>query len=288
MKLLSKLMITTALFAAVSLAIGCGQKHHDAVPTKVESKPAKSTAKTEDQHGHKAGSHGGIIIAVGADKHHIEAVFEKSGQIKLFTLGADEAKIMEVESQSLSAFIKAQNETDYKPMTFTAEPQAGDSKGKTSQFVGSIPKEYLGKQVTITVPNIRIGSDRYRFAFNSALPESLESHAEMPDKITDDAERELYLKPGGIYTKEDIAANGNTTATVKFANVKSSHEMKTKPGDKICPITETKANPKFTWIVAGKTYEFCCPPCVDEFVKMAKENPKEIKEPSFYVKQAKK
>jgi YHS domain-containing protein len=49
-------------------------------------------------------------------------------------------------------------------------------------------------------------------------------------------------------------------------------------------VTLTKANPKCAWIVGGKTYEFCCPPCVDEFVKTAKEQPAEIKEPEDYVK----
>ena len=64
----------------------------------------------------------------------------------------------------------------------------------------------------------------------------------------------------------------------------SSHDRKPKAGDKICPITRTKANPNITWVVGGKTYEFCCPPCVDEFVKTAKEHPEEIKEPGSYVK----
>jgi YHS domain-containing protein len=36
--------------------------------------------------------------------------------------------------------------------------------------------------------------------------------------------------------------------------------------------------------VGGKTYEFCCPPCVEEFVKLAKEQPEEVKEPADYVK----
>jgi multiple sugar transport system substrate-binding protein len=39
----------------------------------------------------------------------------------------------------------------------------------------------------------------------------------------------------------------------------------------ICPISKTKAAPKFSWVVGGKTYQFCCPPCVDEFVQTAKK-----------------
>ena len=40
----------------------------------------------------------------------------------------------------------------------------------------------------------------------------------------------------------------------------------------------------FTWIVGGKPYEFCCPPCVDEFLKTAKQNPTALKNPDEYVK----
>ena len=49
-------------------------------------------------------------------------------------------------------------------------------------------------------------------------------------------------------------------------------------------MTLTKANPKCSWIVGGKSYEFCCPPCVDEFVKLAKSNPEKVKQPDQYVK----
>lgn len=106
----------------------------------------------------------------------------------------------------------------------------------------------------------------------------------MPDGLADAEARELYLKPGGIYTEADIKANGSVTADAKFKGVMSKHDFKPKAGDTICPITLTKVNPKFTWIIGGKTYQFCCPPCIDEFVLLAKTSPEEIKEPSYYVK----
>jgi len=49
-------------------------------------------------------------------------------------------------------------------------------------------------------------------------------------------------------------------------------------------VTKMKANPKFTWIVDGQSYQFCCPPCVGEFVTMAKERPEEMKTPEDYIK----
>jgi YHS domain-containing protein len=106
----------------------------------------------------------------------------------------------------------------------------------------------------------------------------------MPAGVDADEERALYLTPGGIYTEADIKANGSVTAGDKYKGKMAKHDMKPKAGDKICPITMTKANPKFTWIIGGKTYEFCCPPCIDEYVLLAKTSPKEVLDPSEYVK----
>ncbi len=106
----------------------------------------------------------------------------------------------------------------------------------------------------------------------------------MPDKVMDQEEEELYLQPGGIYTEADIEANGRQTVSQKYAGFRSAHDMNPPVGATICPITDTKANPKCTWIVNGKTYSFCCPPCIDEFVRWAKETPEVILAPEEYVR----
>ena len=112
-----------------------------------------------------------------------------------------------------------------------------------------------------------------------------EAHAEeMPESLPAEEEKKLYLTAGGKYTEADIKAHGGMTATQKFKGLTSSHNMFPKEGDRVCPVTQTKANPKFTWIVDGKSYQFCCPPCVDEFVTMAKERPEEMKTPDDYIK----
>jgi hypothetical protein len=82
----------------------------------------------------------------------------------------------------------------------------------------------------------------------------------------------------------DVAANGNMTASEKFKGFQAKHDMKPNVGDRICPITETKANPNCVWIVDGKKYEFCCPPCVDEFVKMANGSTDPFPAPESYLK----
>jgi YHS domain-containing protein len=57
------------------------------------------------------------------------------------------------------------------------------------------------------------------------------------------------------------------------------------PGDKICPISKTKANEQFAWVIDGKNYTFCCPPCIDEYVKLAKEQPEALESPDSFIKE---
>jgi YHS domain-containing protein len=224
------------------------------------------------------------VIEIGRDRYHAEAVFEKdTGVVRLYTLGQDEAKVQEVEEQTLAAFARAEGATDAVSLVFKPEPRPDDAPGKTSQFVARLPRELWGKRLDVTIPTLRIDGERYRVAFTSATGSHEE--AEPPAKIADEAERKLYLTPGGKYTQADVEANGHQTASEKFKGAMAAHDLKPQPGDKICPITLTKANAKFTWIVGGKAYEFCCPPCVDEFVQTAKEHPEAIKEPEAYVKE---
>ena len=236
---------------------------------------------TEEEHPHNPGSHGGIIIPIGSDSYHAEAVIETTGDFRLLMLGKDETRIQEVDVQPVKAYVRAIGDLNATPVELAAVPQDGDSPDKTSQFVGQLPEAFRGKQLDVTIPNLRIAGERFRVGFTTVT----ESHAEeMPESLLAEAERKLYLTAGGKYTQADIKANGGVTATQKFRGVPSSHNMFPKEGDRICPVTKTKANPKFTWIVDGNSYEFCCPPCVDEFVTMAKERPEEMKVPDDYIK----
>lgn len=271
----------------IALILGCVERSSTAVTslsstaTAPPVASASAKAANSEEHGHKAGIHGGIMISLGRDSYHAEAVFEKGGVLRLYTLGKEESRVIDVEKQTLKGFVKAEGESMAEQFTLASEPQEGDAEGQTSQFVGTLPKGLWGLNLEVTVPNIVISGERFRLGFKST-PE--EHDQGMPNKVADDDERQLYLTPGGKYTEADIKANGAVTATNKFKGLKSSHDMFPKLGDKICPVTKTKANPQFTWIVGGKPYEFCCPPCVDEFVKTAKATPDEIKQPADYVK----
>lgn len=277
---------------ALVFLVGCGE----ATPPKKELHPEKdtiskggadspkSTAPGKDvDHEHKPTAHGGTLISIGSDSYHAEAVFEKGGILRLYTLGNDEAKVLEVENQTLTGFAKAKGSSESESFVLTAKPQTGDKEGMSSMFLGQLPKEVVGKPVEITIPSIRIGKERFRLSFQSTndLTGQVGEHS-LPAKVVNDDEKKLYLTPGGKYTEADIKANGGMTASQKFEGLKAEHDSKPKPGDKICPISLTKANPKFSWIINGQSYEFCCPPCVDEFLLQAKEKPAELKPADQY------
>lgn len=278
-----RLLSLLVLGAAIA---GCSDSAKPSAAAKEEPKQNKAepTAKgkaAEDEHAHKPSAHGGIIVALGADSYHAEAVFEKGGSVRLYMLGKDESKVLEIEANPINGFVKSEGAGESEPLIFEPKPQDGDKKGMTSLFVAKLPKELAGKAVEVTVPSIRVGGERFRIGFKSKSEG--DGHG-MPTKVADAAETKLYLTPGGKYSEADIKANGNMTASEKFKGLKAEHDLKPKTGEKICPITLTKANAVFSWVVGGKTYEFCCPPCVDEFVALAKEKPESIEEPEQYRK----
>jgi hypothetical protein len=247
------------------LLVGCSRQ--STAPPTSASRPI-----VDDEHGHKPGSHGGVIVPIGRDSYHAEAVVV-GDSLRLYILGADESRAQDVDSQDLAAFVAGAGgpvEIVLKPT-----PQPGDAPGRTSLFQGPAPKAADGN--SITIPNLRIGGDRFRVE----LPAPARA-IDTARALDGDEARALYLTPGGKYTNADIAANGNAPAAEKFKGFVSAHDRKPKSGDRICPVTSTKANPKFAWIVGGQRYEFCCPPCVDEFVRTAKEHPEEIKDPAEY------
>jgi YHS domain-containing protein len=271
--------------AAGLVTLGCGTSapNPPTAATHDGGKLPTAAPGGDEAHGHKAGAHGGILVSLGRDSYHAEAVFEKNGTVRLYMLGKDEARVQEVESQELVAYLTPEGATEADKMTFRAEPQPGDSQGKTSLFTATLPKDLIGKKVQVTVNNINVNGERFRIAFTN---ERKDDHAAsgMPVKKESDEEQKLFLTPGGLYTAADVAANGSTVPTVKYKGIRAQHDDNPKAGEKICPISKTKANPKFTWVIGGKTYEFCCIPCIEEFVVLAKEKPGEVKDPSEYVK----
>ena len=285
LRILAAILTFSALGTVV--LVGCSQPSSTAkIPGNLKAEGTAKTLKTEQNkpadevHPHVPGAHGGIVIPIGSDSYHAEAVIEKDGQFRLLMLGADETRIQEVDVQVVKAYIKAAGETDATPIEMKVVPQDGDASGKTSQFVGQLPESAIGKAIDVTIPNLRIGTERFRVGFTTAVQQHDNG---MPAAVTGTEEQKLYFTPGGKYTQADIDANGKLSAGAKFRGFMSKHDMSPNPGDIICPVTFTKANPKIEWQVDGKKYLFCCPPCVDEFVRMAKEEPDSLKPPVDFI-----
>ncbi len=274
-----KLLFAAFGAAALTLSIGCGTGNP--VAPRAQDQEKGTVAAHDGEHAHKAGAHGGTIFSIGADNYHAEVRFEKDGVVRLFMLGRDEVKIQEVERQTIQAYALAEGETESVALEIKPDPQPDDTPDKTSRFVGQLPERLRGKPVSLTVP-LKIAGERFRPTFT---PPRQGVHAGMPQGMVrgSEKERELYLTPKGIYTADDIRANGNTVPSVKFAGVSWPHADDLKPGDKLCPVTNNKADTQCTWIVNSQKYEFCCAPCLDKFVGWAKNQPSKIKAPEAYV-----
>ena len=209
-------LVTLLLLASI---VGCKPPS----PPVVSSSPraiganAVADANSAVEHGHKSGQHGGIMVSLGRDSYHIEAVFEADGAVRLYTLGNDESRVIDVESQTLKGFVKVEGDTKANSIVFEASPQEGDAPNRTSLFIGKLPQDLVGKNLEVTVPNIDISGERFRLGFTSATAahNASDSATGMPDKLADSAEHDLYLVPGGRYTATDIVANGNATASKK-------------------------------------------------------------------------
>ncbi len=287
----ASVILCTMLTAVLLNVVGCQQS--TPAPLSANSQntqpAADSVAHTtdaandfEDQHPHVAGAHGGLIIPIGSDSYHAEAIVDHTGTLRLLMLQKDETRILEVESQMLTAWLKMVGQTDAVSVPLTPQPQDGDAAGMTSQFVAELPHSARGKALDVTIPNLRIAGERFRIGFTTA---SKQHAADMPASLPADEEQQLYLTAAGNYTDADIKANGSTTAAIRFAGKVSRHDAKPQIGDRICPISRTKANPEFTWIINGLPYQFCCPPCIDEYVRMAKQQPDTIQPPDSFIKQ---
>jgi hypothetical protein len=264
------------------LFLGCEQKSDSAKSSQQKTGLGKHDHDHGHEHEHPPGAHGGTIVPLGAESYHAEALLQEDGTLRLFMLGKDESRVQEIQVQTIKAFAKHEDSVEVRNLELTPEPQSGDSEGKTSQFVGKIPTELLGKSIRVTIPNIAISGERFRIAFEL---KAHETHQHMGSAAQAGEEENLYLTPGGKYTAADIEANGKTIPSIKFKGIRSNHDDKPMPGDKICPISKTKANEQFVWIIDSKAYTFCCPPCIDEFVKSAKEQPDTLRAPESYIKE---
>ncbi len=264
--------IGVVLILGLAIITGCNKK--EAGHTKGES-PAPPANKSDD-HDHVTGPHDGPLAEWGGGEYHAEfTVNHEAQEATVYILGADAKKPVAIAAATIRLSI---NNPRFQ-VELKAAPQDGDPAGKSSRFVGK--HEHFGKEQMFegTISGTMNGKP---YAGEFKEKEHAGGHGK--SAAPDPREVAVFLKPGGAYTEADIAANGRVVPSVKYKGFKASHDIKPKAGDRLCPVTLTKSNDKLTWVVGGKTYEFCCPPCLEEFVQLAKDSPGELKNPEDYVK----
>jgi hypothetical protein len=233
----------------------------------------------DQEHAHRPAPHGGVLASAGDDggHYHVEALVDRGHTLKLYTYGADVDDVLRIEHQVFTVQVKAEADAELTPLDVMPMPQSGDAEGKTSRFFGKLPQRLWGKSLTVHVPGIDLAGRRLALDFTIASPEK-------PGAGPGDEEGKLLLSPGGKYSEADVQANGGILASHKYQGLQAKHDVRPRPGERLCPVTRTKANREFTWFVGGNSYEFCCPPCIEEFVWRAKEQPGEVRDPGDYVK----
>jgi len=276
------------LIIAALAVTGCGDKK--TATTKVEEK--KGNGKADEHVPHKEGPNGGTVFDLG--KHHAEfTVDHDKKECMVVVLNGDEKNIkpLAVAAKEFTLTTKEAKTKAGKvvpPMTITLLPK--DAKdGKASKFVGTDPgignvAEFAGTVIGEIDGKPSSGEFKEEEHDEKKALGAKDEHGRAVIAAPEGEEAEIYLKPGGIYTAADIKANGDTTVSVKYKDLKVLHDLKPVVGDRLCPVTLTKANPKLKWVIGGKTYTFCCPPCVEELVTLAKTNPEEVKAPETYIK----
>jgi len=262
------------------IAGGCSKPGSPTAPA--ATKAAGATDRHDDP---EVGPHGGAVIELG--KNHGEFVVDHGK--KTATVYILDGKVKDAAPIATDKLLLSVKTPQFQ-VELKADPQAGDPKGKCSRFT-ALHENFAKEQLFEGTVSLEIDGKPYLGDFKQEAHKDHDGRMAMKDQHgrpveakPADAQTALFLEPGGSYTEADIKANGTLTVEQKYKNFKANHDLKPAVGAKICPITLTKANSELTWIIGGKKYEFCCPPCVEEFVELAKTTPAEIKDPSAYIK----
>lgn len=260
---------------ALSATVGCGSSSAPG-PDPVKVPEVKVDAGKHADHASE-GPHGGALAEWGDHEYHVEFTVDHKTQTATVHILDGNAKVaVPIDSAELTLALKLDPPVTIK---LAAKPEAGDPAGRSSRFVGTHAALHVERELAGSVAG-KVGGKPYSGTFQE------KPHADHPAPATKPTQREadLFLKPGGIYTAADILKNGSVVPSVKFAGLSWSHDDDLKPGDKMCPVTFNKADKQCAWQVNGERYEFCCPPCLEKFVRWAKESPEKVKKPSDYIK----
>ena len=278
-----KTFIATATLAALLSLAGCNKQNPAST-----SKPSATSEKKTEAHAHGIGPNGGLVFELG--KYHAEFLVDhERKECTVHLLSSDETnpKPVKVDARDLMLttkeiktpdgkiipriILKLQPRLDKSDVTiFTGKDQGF---GNNVNFAGMVVGEIDGKP--------SMGEFKAEAEGHGHPGSVAQAGAGKPNP----KEVALFLTPGGIYSAADINQNGNIVPSVKFEGMSWLHDDDLKKGDKLCPVTDNKADAQCVWVVNGKKYEFCCTPCLEKFVNWAKNQPDKVKPPEAYIKE---
>ncbi|MBI1832083.1 MAG: hypothetical protein HYR84_11605 [Planctomycetes bacterium] len=266
-RLLALFAICTS-FAVVALP-GC-KTDKDAGKPKEQAKGDDHKHKNEDDHT-DTGPHGGLCAEWGSggkEEFHAEFTVDIANKkAVIYILGPDAKTVpKDLDASKIKNVMLGVRGVKGKPFTLQHDPAASGEQGIAYTATDDVFAKPEGLNVNIQ-------------GEVNEKPYSGDVKYQAPKKSA----ANLFLTPGGIYTAADIKANGNTTPDVKLKGIRAKHAKDLNVGDRICPITEKKAQAEIAWIVNGQTYQFCCQPCVENFIEWAHNDTAKVKTASDYV-----
>src|SRR5262245_31619230 len=136
----------SGMFAAiVGLALaGCGQNPSSSSGPSAKSGASDHPGSDQDHskkgdhastgHSHVA-PHGGQVQSVG--NNHFELTFDGAGEFTLYVLGEEESKADPIAEHEIPLQVRDEGTGEFKSVKLAANPQAGESGGMSSRFIGS-------------------------------------------------------------------------------------------------------------------------------------------------------
>ncbi|MBI2806266.1 MAG: hypothetical protein HYX68_14905 [Planctomycetes bacterium] len=207
----------------------------------------------------------------------MEVLVEADGRIHLFLSGEHTEEAVEVLRQLLIAQVKRQGESGSTSVVLRPAEKPGASDEKTSHFIGRFSPELMESRLSVSI--VKLAIDGRDFAFQFELPDRRDGK-----KRAAEIERALVLASKGKYTQADVEAAEKQLPSEKYLGIIVVHDLRAKTGDSLCPVTRAKTDPRIRWQVNGRTYQFCCPPCIVEFVGAAQASSKTMVAPEDLVK----
>ncbi len=237
------------------------------------------TTPAPESHGHPPGPHGGAVVAIDRDnRFHAEAVLDGAGFVRLYLFGRELTEVRPVVARTVCAAIRGHDEQGDFALMFRPEPLETDPPGTASRFAARLSPALWRGHLRLVVWSVPVEGERFRFEIE--LTPSPTDEATVAKAEADEAA--LYAAPKGKYLADDVRTNGMVPASRKYRGERPAHNDRPTPGESVCPVSRARTDARFVWVIGGKEYLFCCPPCIDEFVATAKERPEEVQEPEFY------